>query len=117
MKCHRCSREATQQVTEIENGVPRTLWFCPGHGREHARQGGRPQDEPFFDEWTVIPVTVMRSQVEAEEAVAVELPEGGTQRLKLRRRWSGGQVLIPLRPGPRAETCRPLRCFRIRGVH
>jgi len=114
-KCERCSGTATLQLTEIEDGVPRALWFCSQHAREYAKESGLQLGEHFFDGWTVIPVTVAQSQIEAEETVTVDLPDGHTKRLKLSRHWHNGLCIAEVRHGA-AGMGKPLYQFNIRVV-
>ena len=114
MKCDLCGERATTHLTEIADGVPRPLHLC----KEHAKL--RYQQDPFAGaqhllERTAVTVEVTPSQIEREELVSVDLPDGGTRHLKLSTRMTDGFAIADL-PSSMGGPTEELHCLTIRVV-
>ena len=107
MKCEQCSERATMYLTELESGIAQSHAFCLDHARQHAKVMGLPAH--FLEVRVTVPVEVTQAQLDAEETVAVDLPGGGTESLKLQRGWHSGLCINRVRKGSTpSETPLPL---------
>ena len=112
MKCEQCSEKAAVYLTEIEDGIAQSHGFCLEHGRQRAKAMGLPVEEHFFHARVLVPVEVTQAQLDAEETVAVDLPDGRTKSLKLQRHWPSGLCITEVRKGSTPPET-PLPQFRI----
>lgn len=114
MKCEQCSEKAVVYLTEIEDGIAQSHGFCLEHGRQHAKATGLPVDEHFFHDRVLVRVEVTQAQLDAEETVAVDLPDGRTKSLKLQRDWHSGLCITRVRKGSTPpETPVPRSLIRV----